>query len=219
MKTKILLPITILFFATTTANAQINEGSYLLGGSASYTNSKYQAAPTSESESASSSFNIQFGKVIKNYTLIGIIGSFSGNTNLTKDFKVYQYSAGVFYRKYKPLGSNFYFFAEIDATFQHSSNFASYYFPDVNEYLSINTNGVEFNFTPGISYSVSKKFQVELSLPNIAGISYTGIKTIDSDLPPGIKPQTANSFSANVSLINNNLLNNFGIGFKFFLGK
>ena len=38
MKTKILLPIFIILFATTAVNAQINEGRYLLGGSIRYSN-------------------------------------------------------------------------------------------------------------------------------------------------------------------------------------
>ena len=29
--------------------------------------------------------------------------------------KVYQYSAGIFYRKYKSLGGKFYYFGELDA--------------------------------------------------------------------------------------------------------
>jgi len=37
-------------------------------------------------------------------------------------------------------------------------------------------------------------------------------------LPIGVSPQKANVFSANINL-NSSFLNNFGIGFKFLLGK
>ncbi|MEP6627326.1 MAG: hypothetical protein ABJA32_05045 [Ginsengibacter sp.] len=59
---------------------------------------------------------------------------------------------------------------------------------------------------------------MELTMPNIANISYTSVKTVAGNLPPSVPERKANNFSANVNL-NSNLLNNFGIGFKFLLGK
>jgi hypothetical protein len=213
MKSKFLLLIAFTFCTTIAANAQIKEGEYILGGAINFNNSKYPGA--SSSGTTASISNIQFGKVIDDNSVIGIVGSVSGNNN--KGFKIYQYSAGIFYRNYKSLSNNFYFFWETDASFQHSSNMQTF-FSDINQNLETQSNGVAFNFIPGLSYSVSKKFQVELSMPNIAGISYTGISTIESDLPPGIQHQSSNNFSANINL-SNNILNNFGIGFKFFIGK
>lgn len=211
MKTKILLPFAIFLFISVAANAQISEGRYLLGGSFSYINSEL-------SNSNSITSNIQFGKVIKENTVAGVIGSVyatkahNGNSDLT----VYNYSAGIFYRKYKPLGKRFYFFDEIDAVYQHSRGYN--YFNSGSQTLLAKSNGVMLSYTPGISYSVKKRMQIELTMPNLASVSFTKYKTVDSQLPQGVSPQKADVFSANINL-NSNFLNNFGIGFKFFLGK
>ena len=211
MKTKILLPFAIFLFISVAANAQISEGRYLLGGSFSYINSEL-------SNSNSITSNIQFGKVIKENTVAGVIGSVyatkahNGNSDLT----VYNYSAGIFYRKYKPLGKNFYFFDEIDAVYQHSRGYN--YFNSGSQTLLAKSNGVMLSYTPGISYSVKKRMQIELTMPNLASVSFTKYKTVDSQLPQGVSHQKADVFSANINL-NSNFLNNFGIGFKFFLGK
>lgn len=211
MKTKILLSFAIFLFTSIAANAQITEGRYLLGGSFSYNNSELNNSNNITS-------NIQFGKVIKENTVAGVVGSVyaskthNGNSNYT----VYTYSAGVFYRKYKPLGKNFYFLQEVDAVYQHLRGFN--YFYSGSQTLLAKSNGVMLSYIPGISYSVKKRMQIELTMPNLANVSFTNYKTVDSQLPAGVSPQKANDFSANINL-NSSLLNNFGIGFRFLLGK
>jgi hypothetical protein len=106
---------------------------------------------------------------------------------------------------------------DISASFQHSRNISSY-FLNVDQPLQTNSNGVAISYIPGISYSLNKRWQLELTMPNLATVSYAKVKTIDSKLPPNASPQKANIFSANVNL-NSSLLNNFGIGFEFLLGK
>jgi hypothetical protein len=93
MKTKILLSFAGLLFISIASNAQISKGRYLLGGSFSYNNSEINNSNNINS-------NIQFGKVIKENTVLGVVGSayasktHDGNSALT----VYNYTAGVFYR-------------------------------------------------------------------------------------------------------------------------
>lgn len=215
MKTKFLLPIAIVFFATSTVNAQINEGRYLLGGSVSYSNYKNQQVSGTKLESFYS--NIQFGKVVKDNTVAGIILSYS-NSNSDNLSKFNQFSAGVFYRKYKTLAKNFYFFGEGDALYTHSQNTSGHFQTgyDAQRYLS---NGGTLSFIPGISYSICNRMQVELTMPNFASISYAGTKNeYTSSTTNSISTVNGNNFSGNINL-NSNLLSNFGIGFKFFLGK
>ena len=215
MKTKILLPIAILLFATTTVNAQINEGRYLLGGSISYNNQKNQYSSGTKDESFYS--NIQFGKVIKDNTVAGIIASYSFTNNGPTN-KLNQFSAGVFYRKYKPLTKNFYFFWEADALYNHSNNTTGTF--QTGSYGTRNfSNGGTLSFIPGISYSICKRMQVELTMPNFASISYAGTKNeATSSTTNSISTVNGNNFSGNIFL-NSDLLSNLGIGFKFFLGK
>lgn len=212
MKTRVFTCIAACLFLSNASQAQITEGKLLLGGAFSFYNATNQ-------NSSSVYTNLQFGKAIKDNTVIGVIGSIAASNNNTgsRKYQVNSYSAGIFYRKYKPLANNLYFFGELDASYQHSKNTYTY-FIDADQNLMTTSNGVAVGFIPGISYSVFKRMQMELTMPNIANISYTGVKTIAGYLPPSVPEQKANNFSANVSL-NSNLLSNFGIGFKFLLGK
>jgi len=214
MKTKILFLSAIFFCAAITTNAQINEGKYLLGGGISFST---QGNTVNSSKNQSLYTNIQFGKFIKDNTVAGVIFSY-GYTNLGSYNKTNSYSAGIFYRKYKSLAKSFYFFGELDGVYNYSKNTQGI-FEIGNMAQRYTSNGGSVSLTPGISYSVCKKMQIELSMLNLFSISYGGIKT--ETISPGtstISTAKANNFSANASL-NSNLLNNFGIGFKFLLGK
>lgn len=212
MKTRIFTCIAVSLFLSSTTQAQINEGRYLLGGAFSLYSATNQKL-------SSVNANLQFGKVIKDNTVVGIIGSIAASNNATasEKYEVSQYSAGIFYRKYKPLANNLYFFGELDAAYQYSKNTYTY-FSAVDQNMKTTSNGVGISFIPGISYSLFKRMQMELTMPNIASISYASVKTIAAYLPPSTPEQKANNFYANANL-NSNLLSNFGIGFKFLLGK
>jgi hypothetical protein len=211
MKTRIILLSSIFFFATITSHAQINKGRYLLGGSFSYSDADNPAAHYL-------STNIQFGKVIKENTIVGVTGSImAAKYNSSQKNTIDQYSVGLFYRKYKPLKNNFYFFGELNGTYQYVENEMTY-FPNINQSVITKTNGVSAAFIPGISYAVWKRLQMELTMPNLLTISYRKTKSVDSSLPPAVSSQEANNFAFNANL-NSNLLNNFAVGFKFLLGK
>jgi hypothetical protein len=116
------------------------------------------------------------------------------------------------------LAKNFYFFGEGEAVYNHSKSENGIFQPGsgATKYTS---DGGGISFVPGISYSVCKRMQIELSMPNIASISYVSTKTETQDPSSNsISTQKGNNFSANANL-NSDLLSNFGIGFKFFLGK
>jgi hypothetical protein len=213
MRTKILLLLAIFFCIAITTNAQINKDKVLLGGGIGYY--KTSNPPLQYFYS-----NLQIGKVIGDNIVIGIIGTYSSNNysyTVSSPNKTRGYSTGIFYRKYKKLGDKFYFFGELDASYQHSKN-ESIYFSNVSQSLNAKSGGVSISFIPGISYSVWKKMQMELSIPGLANLSYARVTTINSSLPPSILPQKNDIYSAGINL-NSNLLSNFAIGFKFLLGK
>lgn len=210
MKSKILLSLVVLLISDLSINAQVKTGRVFLGGSASYYNS---------SNPAQVSFytNTQVGKVINDNTVVGIIASYSSNnfnSSLFSPAKTKMYSAGIFYRKYKPILTRFYFFVEFNAAYSYSKNILEYY--NTSQGLKSKSGGVNLSFIPGISYNVWRRMQMELALPNLASISYTRTKTIDSSLPPSTSPQKKDIYAAGVNL-NSNFLSNFAIGFKFFL--
>lgn len=215
MKTKILLSFAIFFCAAITTNAQINEGRYLLGGSIGFTSTKNQQGTGTKSESFNT--NIQFGKVIKDNTVAGIILSY-GNSNSNSIYKSNQYGAGVFYRKYKSIAKDFYLFGEADAAYNYIKNTQGNL--QIGNDASIYTsNGGSLSFTPGFSYSICKRMQMELSMQNLFSIGYSNAKNETTSTGTStISTTKSNGFGANVNL-NSSLLNNFGIGFKFLLGK
>ena len=220
MKTKILLTTVILFFAAFSANAQIDKGKYLFGGSINVSGLKSnQTSSNLKNESLYTS--IQFGKVLKENTVVGIIASYSYNNyyvNSPQETKSNSYSAGIFYRKYKSLVKDLYFFGEVNTSYFHSWSEQGLNLPANYGERTI-SNGVSANFIPGISYTVCKRMQIELLMQNIIGISYSHSKTNYPTAPPSTNlNHDENSFSFNANL-NSNLLSNFGIGFKFLLGK
>ena len=72
MKTKILLLPAMCVCVVFTSTAQINTDRYLTGGSFSISNAKY-SQPAPESKNESFNLNIQFGKVVKENTVVGVI--------------------------------------------------------------------------------------------------------------------------------------------------
>ncbi|MEP6947976.1 MAG: hypothetical protein ABI863_01815 [Ginsengibacter sp.] len=213
MRTKILLLFAVFFCIVLISNAQVNTGRYLLGGSFNMFQSK-DNHPYNDGKNNGLNANIQFGKVVKENTVVGVILSYSYyNYDYTaphsNDGK--NYGAGIFYRKYKKLAKDFYFFGEADGAYAYSEN----NFTQLSGY-KLKTNGGTLSFIPGVSYAICKRMQIELSMPNIISLSYTHNKTdYTSDPAPPPPTQKGNNFTFNTNF-NSNLLSSFGIGFNFF---
>ena len=208
----ILLTVLFLLQLIYSSNAQINLNRYLIGGSITYYNN---SNPTSVGFYS----NLQIGKVIKDNSVIGLIGSYSSNNynfSLASPNKTRSYTTGVFYRKYTPLSKKFYFYGELDASFSFSRHIQVNF--NGGQYYNSKSSGVAVSFIPGISYNVWKRLQMELSIPLLAFLSYSHVSTIDSLLPPSVFPQKRDSYAAGINL-NSNIISNFAIGFKFLLGK
>src|SRR5690242_21758047 len=215
MKAKLLTSLAILLFSALSTHAQITQGKYLLGGSIIYSNTQDDQNGTPHQKYFCS--NIQIGNDFKENTVAGVILSYS-HTNNSPISTSDHYGAGVFYRKYKLLVKDLVFYGEADAVYTYTKNIQGK-FVIGSEGSRFKGNGAMISFVPGLSYAVFKKLQVELSMPNIASISYSKGKT-ESTYTNGTDVVTSksNSFSANANL-NANLLGNFAIGFKFLLGK
>lgn len=216
MRTKILLLLAVFFRMVPASHAQINTGRYLIGGSFSAFHSK-DNQPYTNGTNKGLNAGIQFGKVVTENTVVGLILSYAYynyNYPMPSANKGNNYIAGVFYRKYKKLAKDFYLFGEGDVSFSHSETD----FAPTNGYKS-KSNGGLLSFVPGISYAICKRMQVELSVPNIISLSYSHIKTdYTSDPAPPPPSQKGNNFSFNTNF-NSNLLSSFGVGFRFLLGK
>ncbi|HMR81999.1 MAG TPA: hypothetical protein PKE30_02670 [Niabella sp.] len=219
MKIKFLLTIIILSAGFTTVHAQIEKGSWLIGGQAGFYSSKNKAESPSNLSSQkgrNSAFEILSGYSFKKNQILGVIVSltsakqsysFSGSTPNTN--YINNIGAGAFYRAYKPLGSNFYIFGQAAALYTKGKTKTE----TISSSITEKTNGANLSLMPGISYQVLKNAQIELAIPNIVSLNYAKAKssTEEQVTMPGKE-----TFSVNTSL-NAGVLQNLGIGFKIFL--
>jgi hypothetical protein len=212
MYQKITLTTVAFLCCSIIASAQIKKGSLLLGGQIHYSNSSNEYSPNqSEQTNHNTTFSVSVGKAFKENSVYGINLSYGnassnnndGNNNYYKA-KTNLYNAGIFYRKYKTLAKDFYLFGEAGASYSGSKNTQT----DLsgNKVHITNTTGGQISLAPGISYQLLKKFQVEITFPNIAGVSYTVSKSDQSS--------KQNNFTFNTSL-NSFALDNLEVGFRF----
>ena len=87
-----------------------------------------------------------------------------------------------------------------------------------NDYKKVIINKGSFNLLAGLSYSLTNRMQIELIMPNIVEIGYIQEKYKFSDPNPFAVTPDKNTFSLSTNT-DENFLSNFGIGFKFILGK
>ncbi len=162
MKSKILLTATILFCVVLSAKAQFNKGQFLLGGSLAFSNSKNTAIPSNDYINNYFCANVQIGQLIKDNTVLGVIVSYNNSNNHLIRYpdsiynKVNGINAGVFYRKYKRIIKDLYFFGEVDGVYSHSNTnqaYSNYYYSTVKT----SSDGSTVSFIPGISYAVCHK--------------------------------------------------------------
>ena len=202
-------------------SAQIKKDAILLGGQVSYnsnSNAYWNITQPSQTNQKNNggNFNITIGKAFKENAVTGIKLGYStskseNSYNGTSFYnaKANQFNLGLFCRKYKKLGGDFYFFGEGGLDYFKSKQTNT----DVagNNKTVVDGSSGNLSLSPGISYQVCKKLQLEILLPGIISAQYGNYKAT---------PQTNNSkqeyFSINTNL-NGSLLNSVGIGFRFVL--
>jgi hypothetical protein len=120
------------------------------------------------------------------------------------------YGIGIFYRVYKTLGKDFYFFGESGGGYNWSNSSLK---DSTGSKISSGTgNGGVVYVTPCIAYKVSKKFFIELSIPQIFSVQYNSTNTT----AVSATTETNDSFTAGLNL-NSNPLDNIGLGFRLVL--
>jgi hypothetical protein len=217
--TRILLTGIIILSFSFLASAQFNKGNILLGGNLSYTGNTSSGPGQPDLNSNYGNFSVSIGKALNENSVFGINISFSPNStenNFGSNGGVLKlinnnYSAGVFYRKYKSLGKDFFLFGEVGGGYTGSTG--STKDSSGNKLSTSSANGGNIYFYPGISYKISKKFFLELTIPNLIYASYSSNKFSD---PQQSSPQKNTSFDISTSL-SSNPLNSLGIGFRLII--
>ena len=217
--TKIIALSFLIIGISSITYGQIKKGSILLGGGVFYFDSKIANSTNQrDQKNSSATFNISVGKAFKGNSLYGLNLSYSpstydyaynGSTYVNRKLKFY--SIGGYYRLYKSLAKDFYFFSELGAAYNFSHQIDT-------DTLGIkqgteNQTGGQLNFTPGISYKIFKRINLEITIPNIVYVQYSVSKT-ETTTPS--QHSKENRFSVNSNL-NSTPLNYLGIGFRIIL--
>ena len=204
MKTKILPLLIILPLIISSVKAQ-TKGQYMLGGNLSYfeTGSGHTFAP-----------DIEIGKFLKSNFVTGLMGGYAASKQANDSLAAHSFTIGAFIRQYYALGKRFNLFYELNASYQHYRNTWTYFYKEGTTFRSKSDGGM-LNFIPGVSYSITNHLLGELTLPNVASISYNLYR-------PVVKPQGSDPkqhdfyFDANM---NPSILSNLAIGFRVLFGK
>ena len=219
--TRILLLLAVLVSFSISANAQFKKNDILLGGQLSYSynssNQKYVTGPTYDDKATTGIFTINFGKALNENTIAGItlsympysINNYNVDGIIPSKYQDNGYAAGIFYRKYKNLGKEFYLFGEVSALYNWSNVSAK---DSTGKEIQTGSSwSVGIAFAPGIAYKVSRHIFIELSLPDLINVGYSKSNTKT--------PQT-NSVYDQLNLrtsLSSGFLGNLGVGFRLVL--
>jgi hypothetical protein len=198
------------------ANGQFKKGDILLGG-----NLSFNAAISSDSLTGNrASVNITVGKAVNESTLFGVSVLyqpywssyyFFGNNGTALDFYLQNsFAIGVFYRKYKSLGKDFFLFGEAGGNFGWSTQTGKD-FNDVKVLTGSGINAIAY-VVPGFAYRVSENFFLELSFNNLFYAQYSSSKTTIQS----VDYNKDNQFTIGTSL-SSGFFSNIGVGFRLVL--
>ncbi|MEP7165190.1 MAG: outer membrane beta-barrel protein [Ferruginibacter sp.] len=220
MKTKLLLAVICMaFMFTVNAQKNIPKGSLLLGGDLSFNSTTYKNPDNTESKQRGFSIAPSVGTAIKDNLFLGLTlgyrlykNSNSAPSSAYDSTTERGYNAGIFVRKYKPLRNNFYIFLQgsiggfyTDRSIEDVAN-RTFYQKDLSVNLSV---------SPGISYAINSKFQIETGFNNLLGVGYSQTELADDRWYSGTSKRT--SFNAYTTL--NNFSSQLYIGFRVLLQK
>ncbi len=211
MKRKLVITSLCLLGLVSAGQAQMKKNAVLLGGDLSYGVQKNDYINGTNLKSGNIGFSV--GKFFTESKVFGIIANYGfnsqrWNSNDSLLSKSDNYNFGVFCRHYKALGKGFYFFGQGAATYGQSKQ----------EQKPVTTKGTSFsiNLTPGVSYQVLRKLQMEISLPSIAYLNIGSNNTVINNAPNNSNSKT-NFFSIGSSIIGSTPLNNLSLGVRLIL--
>src|SRR5687768_4014276 len=173
MKTITLICIASLFFVFS-AHSQISKGAVLLGGNLGFSSGDF-SNPTDDYKNHSYYFSPSLGFVVKENKVFGVNLSYGhgiNRTSATDKSVTNNYGGGIFYRRYLPLGKNFYLYGQG----QLQLDFGNQEYKTSATNYKKTTNYVGVGLFPGVAYAISKRFHLEVSMNNLVSLGYSSIK-------------------------------------------
>lgn len=206
-----------IIFSTSLVSAQFRKGSLFLGGDIGGSSLKQNSSNNTSSTQNGISIAPVFGKAIRTNLFVGVEARltflknrFSSGPN--NDQRQNSYGGGLFIRKYKQVGKGGF------SLFLHGRLGGDYYKTEY-AYTTPNadrarTYNIGMSAYPGVSYAVSKRFQIESGFNNVVSLSYTHEKRVIL----GAIPTTYKTSLINLSSSLNNLAS-FYVGFRVLFSK
>ena len=152
------------------------------------------------------------GIAVKQNLVVGFSLSYAHNKDNLKtvnyETKSESYGAGIFIRKYVPLGKGFYLFGETGLNYQDYAS--TYTYPSQKSELKVQKIGI--NLYPGVSYAMSSNFQLEFGLPQLVSLGYSKTEQLVNDATT----QETNGVNFNAAA---SAFSSFVLGFRIFLPK
>lgn len=215
-KLYLFLPLLLAGFFS---QAQINKGTILLGGGVSvYTDAgtpTYGGQAEPKTNYARFSIAPAVGLAIRSNLVLGVDGAYShANENPGGTLKEQDYSFGIFVRKYKYLGSRFYFYSEPRLGYFYDDQKSG---PAVDNFTENKQSGAELSFAPGVAYSLNRHWQLEVAFPNVIDASYE--HTDYTQVGVG-GPATETKTGDNIFNLSTSLTTNFQlqVGVRYLIG-
>ena len=213
----------IAFTMISVANAQIQKGTMVLGGSIGFSTQKSDPG-SGGTTTINQNFNVMslFAKAIKQNFIVGgdiTYGKYLNKQTLLSN-AVYKtdnnsYGIGAFIRGYKNIGSSgFYLFLQsrLGADITNGTNS---YTGNPGPATKNDNNGfdIRLNLYPGVSYAVTPKMHIETGLNDLFQVSYNNSKS--SGNQPSDTKTKSSGFNAGIGLGSSTM---WTVGVKFFLG-
>ncbi|HEY8897321.1 MAG TPA: hypothetical protein VIM79_21000 [Niastella sp.] len=216
MKLKFLFSLFALTFVFT-SRAQISKSAVLLGGSIGYNKGKSKTWQQ-DLKIKTFIFSPVIGVAVKENLVVGARFDYLKQTQNSKydasysskqDIDTKNYGGGFFLRRYVPVINRLYVFGEGTASYtalRETTTQTSMYNKSVAKTKGYTTG---LSFTPGVSFEVSKKFQIEGGFNSLFNVSYLKTKTTYNY---SNQPENQELFSAGISHDDNSM---FYVGFRF----
>lgn len=207
MKQRFVLSLLFVCSFVITTRAQIHKGAVWLGGSIGYNQYKDVPKDTSVHDFKINTFNLSpaVGIAVKDNLVVGIRLTYAhtktDNDGTVLDSKGNNYGGGIFIRQYIPVVNRLYLFGEAAAAYVSTKQTDTYNQFYNGSYIKSHMTYKGWNggvsVTPGVAFSVTKKFQLETSLNSLLGVTYSKNK-ITAERPTTGSDKTISQINAGI---------------------
>jgi hypothetical protein len=178
-------------------HAQIKKGGVFIGGDVALYGTKTNSENPADYTSKNNLYNFypSIGWTVKENVVVGgnLLLSFSNNTQQSGNYntKGNRIGAGIFIRKYLPIGKSFYLFG--NAALNAQSIYSKYTTPQTY-YKKETGYAIDATLIPGISYQLNKSLFLEVALNNLITLGYERRNTEESNPAGGLYKGSSNSY-------------------------